>query len=126
MTRLRPLPATAAKDVQRAIPDKARLRFWPLQDIVFVREFMGVRNASGISTLGRDFFAKSLHPAASRAELLLTRFALDSAFADRAFEPAFRGSEHCHADTPPLLTCYFFHRSIYSCEPGIFVHGMTL
>jgi hypothetical protein len=37
MTRTRPSPATAAKDVQWAITEKARPRFWPLQNVVFAR-----------------------------------------------------------------------------------------
>jgi hypothetical protein len=73
----------------------ARPRFWPLQDIVFTFEFMGV-------------------PAACRTVLLLTRLALDGALADRTLKLAFAGCESAHAATPVASPRRFLQRRLHS------------
>src|SRR5262245_22269310 len=91
--------------VRSTVMAGARHRFWPLQDIVFVRGFMGVRYKRGVlpQEQGQTSFPGVIGPPHTlRAAIdLLTRLSVNGAIADRTRESAFAGCECVH-DTPRM------------------------
>src|SRR5262249_6824848 len=83
-----------------ALTGDPRPRFWPLQDLVFVRGFMGVKTTRSILTqkLSQTCFADviRLPHAWHRAINLLARLSIDDLFAHGALQATFVGGEHPH------------------------------